>query len=197
MLMVLLSSAVRLVFESKVKISMPVAMEIQGAPTMDWTRFQTSECFLTLSQKQRMWLSIYVDTGDAWFATQLAYQCKTPEIAKRLSFKVKRSPKIRRALAEFRGDTRDPRADLIEKVERNLVAAEPGSVAAQRLLFQLERLKLTVEPVAPDPKPEPKRLGRPRKTIFKIGDICVQRGQKFRVTAVDDAGQPTEAVEVE
>lgn len=174
---------------------MPFAVPISPAPSITWERFQTSQNFLSLSEKQRLWLSIYLETGDFVFATSSAYKCASREIAKVMSYRVRRSPKIRRALAEFKGDTRDPRADLIETVERHLAASEPGSCAAQRLLGQLERLKLGGAPEV-EPAPEPKSTGRPR-TRFAIGDIVVQSGQKYRVTEVDSNGKIVNATEVE
>ena len=88
-----------------------------------------------------------------------------------MSYEVRKNPNVKAAIAEFLG--RNEREILLEEVEHHLRHAGDGSIAAQRLLAQKERLILGVAPeVEPEPS-APARIGRPR-THFSVGNIVVQ-----------------------
>jgi hypothetical protein len=173
---------------------------------------QTPE-FGKLSPKMATFLMRYVQdfistgTFDPLAATKEAYpKCKSDETARIFGYQLLANPKIIAALDCFFGNSPEraslkvvtSKADqnrkrLLKQVEANLKAAEPGSVAAQRLLAQKERLLgLGVEVNEPEDG-EPKV---PAHRKFKVGDRFTQHGHTGRVVAVDADGQPTQVEEI-
>ena len=163
---------------------------------------QRSE-FASLTVRQSVWVLVYVqhflDTEicDPVAATLAAYECKSEEIARTLSYQIQSSKSMRAVLARFFGEDVEEvqhdgeRAKVLRKVRKHLAAAEPGSVAAQRLVAQEERLVLGGKVSAPEE--EDATVPAVTAQRFSVGDICVQNGQRFRVTSVDPNGTPLTA----
>lgn len=172
---------------------MAVVAQVESKTPVNWETFQTSERFLVLTPKQRMWLAVFLGTNDPMFATKTAFRCATDQNAKIMSYEVRKNPNVKAALAEFQG--RDEREILLEEVQHHLRHAEEGSIAAQRLLAQKERLILgdhSGDDANVDDEPKPVvRIGRPRKR-YSVGELVQQSGHLGKVLAVDNAGHPTE-----
>jgi hypothetical protein len=157
-----------------------------------WNRLKNSTAWAALTESQKVFVTEFVATGSALLATKAGYHAKSDANARVLSYELAKNPTIVAALDVAAGKVKTDREILIEEVRRQLRAAERGSVAASKFSAQLERLllggKLEVEekPNAEAPKPR-----------LKVGDICVQSGQKYRVTAVNEDGQPIAADEVD
>ncbi len=112
--------------------------------------------FGRLSPKMSVWvltyLQHYIDTGilDTLLATNAAYQCQSEKTARVFGYQLLANPKIKAVLHRFFDEAQEPapvpmdpeRKKLIVLVRKQLRAAEPGSVAAQRLTSQLQGLIL-------------------------------------------------------
>jgi hypothetical protein len=170
---------------------------------------QTAE-FRRLTRKQAGWVSTYIqgylDTGifDSLAATKATYECCSLASFQALGSHLKSQPKIKAVVDLFLGSAhRDIAFDLVE-IQRAIDAADPGSIAAQRLIILKARLKhglrssLKNPAEAPTPQSEtskPQRVtpAAPTPSInrFQVGDIATQDGERYRITAVDENGKPT------
>jgi hypothetical protein len=123
---------------------------------MPLAQFKQSPEFRACTDKQQRWLLALVETGgDYTAATLTAYGSKNARQAQVFSYAVRDVPRVKAALDFYRGLT--PLDVLLEEVTRNLNRAEPGSVSAQRLLAQKERLirqSLGLAPVKDDDESE-------------------------------------------
>jgi hypothetical protein len=173
---------------------------------------QTVE-FRRLTRKQAGWVSTYIqgylETGifDSLAATKATYECCSLASFQALGSHLKSQPKIKAVVDLFLGSAhRDIAFDLLE-IQRAIDAADPGSIAAQRLIILKARLKhglrATVKNPAEAPAPQPE-TSTPQSDPapspdpeshesrrFKVGDIVTQDGERYRITAVDENGKPT------
>jgi hypothetical protein len=104
----------------------------------------------------------------------------------------------------------------LEQAQAQFRAAAPGSIAADRFHARIERLVAGVGPSpeaeapAENSKPQPGLVGHSDVQIFpsteavltvpdryQVGDIVPQKGHKYRITAIDENGQPTAADPIE
>jgi hypothetical protein len=139
-------------------------------------------------------------SGSALSATKAAYpKAKSDVNARVMGYELRKNKAIVAALDVAAGRVKTDRDILIETVQEQLKFAEKGSIAAAKLTVQLERLQIGIKAgrhellhEVPDAEPT-----EPSPARFKVGDICTQSGEKFRVTAIDSDGQVTEADEVE
>jgi hypothetical protein len=168
--------------------------------TVPWEVIWASSAWLGCSKPEQNWLTYVLANHDFLEATRLAYKCKSAQSNKVLSYELRRRESIKRVLAIAAGQTvavpdeqpkpkRDrAREKLVATVRKHLRAAQPGSIAASKLLSQLE--KLTV------PSPEPEASVVEESKHF-VGELVSQNGQNFRVTAVDDRGGIVDAEEAQ
>jgi hypothetical protein len=168
----------------------------QSLTVSSWDSLVASAAWQRLSAPRRVFVTALIasDCKDAHGAVRVAYPNVADESVRVLASQLKNNPKIAAALNVWK--PKDTRLELIELTEAHLAKAEPGGVAAQRLLAQLTQLKLKHVP-APEvePESEPAPVGRPRK--FKVGEFCVQDGQKFEITKIDSDGKIVDAREIE
>jgi hypothetical protein len=193
-----------------------IKSELQG--TMARAEFETTREFSRCSAKQKRWLQVMIENGgDPIQATVAAFDCASVTNAHIYSFAVRRSPKVQAALNLYLGKTE--RDLLLEKVRYNLKHAEPGSIAAQRLLAQEERLIHGIKPPAEDepaaenksktPAPASVRenatlqaaANKASPPRFHVGQIIADRDQKGivhtgRVLSVDADGQLLDVEEI-
>ncbi len=171
-----------------------------AAMTLDELK-ETSE-FAALSERMKLWMATLIETGDYTKATTTALNCKYPRT---YSYSTRKWPVVRAALDKFFGKT--PREMLIEEVTAHLRCAEPGSVAAQRLIAQKERLLLGGKPEVvetsadnddevTDSAPAAKISAK-----FYVGQLVTERGpdgvlHTGRVLSIDADGFPGEIEEV-
>jgi hypothetical protein len=182
-------------------------------PPLSLAELQASREYLTCSAKMQVWLTALVTNGFKYTdATVAAFDCKDRESARVFSYAVRNWPKIRAALNLYLG--KSEREILLDKVRAALRHTEAGGIAEQRLLAQEERLLFGGTTPAEDdetPKPKATAMGSPSDvqifppqevvlTVparYQVGDIVPQKGVKYRITAVDENGQPTAADPVE
>jgi len=135
---------------------------------MTRAEFEATREFSRCTAKQKVWLQTFIaNGGEAVQATVAAFNCTDVRHAQIYSYAVLRSLKIRAALNLYLGKSereietqkeQTSRAKLLRKVRQNLREAEPGSIAAQRLLAQEERLVFGGKSEAED---EPQTASKP------------------------------------
>lgn len=176
---------------------------------------QTAE-FRRLTRKQAGWVSTYIqgylDTGifDSLAATKATYECCSLASFQALGSHLKSQPKIKAVVDLFLGSAhRDIVFDLVE-IQRAIDAADPGSIAAQRLIVLKSRLKHGLraslknpaEAPAPQsetskPQPDPAPTQDPKAPkVFHVGQLVTHRDaagvvHTGRVVSVDANGRPT------
>jgi hypothetical protein len=190
-------------------------MPVKTEPGMNaYDLAQTIE-FSHLSARQAVWALTYVqnflDTGtcDSFLATKAAYKCASDETSRIFGYQVQANPKIRLVLNRFFGDSpeqavlKTERERLITIVRKQLKAAVPGSIAAEKFSAQLERLQLGIKlgpHVREDDNAEPEAEAS-SETTFHIGQLVTQRDEAGnlhtgRVMAIDSDGKATLVEEV-
>jgi hypothetical protein len=129
-------------------------------------------------------------------ATVTAFKCATRRIARVRSCAIRKSPFVRAALALLLGkaetdlvheDQRAQLTRLLHEVNRNLRAAEPGGVAAQRLLSQKENLIRSLAADESKTLPAAQASTPPR---FRVGDVLTQSGVDYEVIGLEPNGDP-------
>jgi hypothetical protein len=183
--------------------------------TPDKTRLTVEQVALSseyrrLTKRMQKWVCVYIqgflDTGewDPVKATQAAYTSANLNVARATTWRVKRHPQMKEVIDLFINSKKSPQELALEEMQRHLDAAEPGSVAAQRLLATkhalLRRMQADEDdaPLPPAP-PEPVTQTAPAPAAphrFKVGDIFTQDGVQYQTTSVDANGQPLTADEV-
>jgi hypothetical protein len=167
--------------------------------------------FAHLSPKMANWVRAYVknyiDSGklDPTTATKAAYDCRSDETARTFGYQLIGNPKIILALNRFFGNS--PEQAFLKEVERAIYNRKltVAQVRALELLCRVNgwanglprstdiRVGAQNEPEENTAPAVPPQTSRPR---FRVGDLCTQNGQTFRVTSVDANGQPLTAEEV-
>jgi len=170
---------------------MAIAAQTFEPQPMSWETFTASPYWKGLSPARQVWVTVYVSNGgDALAATKAAYPEAKEKSVRCMSYELRKTPEIVDALEFYRGGV--TREVLLAECRAQLRRAEPGSVSAQRLLSQLERLVLGIKPgprgVDEDTEPEV----APGK---KVGDIIYQGATKLRVTEVSATGKVLNAEE--
>lgn len=155
----------------------------------DWQLATHNPLWMRLSTKQRIFVSAFVcSNGDVKWAVGKAYPKAKKSSLSAMAWELLKSPRVRAVLDLY--DGRESHENLVTLVRDQLSHAEAGSVAAQRLLAQLERLTIKQyesENSAPsagsDATPVPSGPGdRPR---YAVGDIVEQGGHRFRIEAAE------------
>ena len=154
----------------------------------DWKLAAHSPAWQKLSPAQQVFVAAFVAlNGNAKEATRRAYPAvrSKPKSVQAMTWGLLKSPRVRAVLDLYEG--RGSREQLIELVRAHLEKADPGGVAAQRLLAQLQSLTLGYEsetpaPSGPDAAPAPGERQR-----FAVGDVIEQDGHRFQIQAVQIA----------
>jgi hypothetical protein len=173
---------------------MPTSSELKGVITL--AELQATPQFLDCSTKMQRWLTVLIETGSYFRATTEAFSCASERQAQIFSYAVRKWPKIRACLNLYLGRSaeqiriekeQEERRNLLRRVRRNLMKAEPGSVAAMRLLAQEERLLFGVKVTDDEAEtPAPPKTGH----RFAVGEILEQDGVCYEVTALAPNGDP-------
>ena len=150
--------------------------------TMAKTDFVKSAPYLALTECQRKWVDIFIETSDANLATRNAYGAKDDAYVAMFTRKTETSLRIIAALDLY--FARSPREKFLRDLQNDIAHSKGvAKIEARRLYAKM------VFGVDGPPTEEAEHR-------FKVGDICVQSGQKFRVTSIDANGQPLTADEV-
>jgi hypothetical protein len=153
-----------------------------------------SEQWKRLTPQQRVWVLKFIVSDDPIASTRTAYPTATDKSVKCMSYELRKNPGILSALDFYNGKT-DLEIDL-DEIQKQIDAAEPGSIAATKLIALKASLKRGVKPTSEEPETKSQATdGASPK--FNVGDICVQDGKKYRVTSIDVNGKPLTADEVE
>ena len=95
-----------------------------------------------LSVQQRFWLASYVQSGkDKTFATNCAYDV-SPSNARTMGYYVLKNRKVQAALARYKG----ARQVFLEKLQADLDASKPGSIARAKLQALIAEFAFEVKP---------------------------------------------------
>jgi hypothetical protein len=151
---------------------------------ISWDVMQASETWKRLTPQQRVWVLKFIASDDSIAATRTAYPTATDKSVKCMSYELRKNPGIVAALDFYNGKT-ELELDL-EEIQKQIDAAEPGSIAATKLIALKASLKRGVKSASEEPKATDESLAS------KIGDIVLVDGKKHRVTAVDENGKPTD-----
>jgi hypothetical protein len=166
----------------------------QTEPVISWNVMQASETWKRLTPQQRVWVLKFIASDDSIAATRMAYPTATDKSVKCMSYELRKNPGIVAALDFYNGKT-ELELDL-EEIQKQIDAAEPGSIAATKLIALKASLKRGVKSTVEEPDTKSKATDE-ASPKFKVGDICVQDGKKYRVTSIDANGKPLTADEVE
>jgi hypothetical protein len=155
-----------------------------------------------LSAQQRVWLTEYLTNGgDPIAAARVAYPDAKAKSQVAMSYQIPKSPALMDALTWWRWrDARNSRVEMIALIRQQIAKAEPGSVAATKLVSMLKTL---TQQSADDTEAKLETADSylietaAQDQQFSIGDIVVQDGQRYRVTSVDERGRPLTADEVQ
>ena len=180
-----------------------MAVETVSESAATWTRIEDSPAWARLTPQQRVWLASFVaSAGDALAATKTAYRTANDHQAQVMTWELQRKPAILDAIATANNTatTEPTKEQLISECKRQLRAAEPGSVAASRLLAQLERLTLPDKPAEEDRQlevtPSLIEVTETPKPKYAVGQRVSQRdangGVHYGVVrAIDANGKPS------
>jgi hypothetical protein len=148
-------------------------------------QFMTTPEFLACADKQRRWLQTLVESGFNYeLANATAFAHLTPRRALLYGYAVRRQPHVVAALQvyletteadELKARRQESVHQLLRQVRFQLRHAELGSVAAQRLLSQEERLllggRLKVED-DDEPAAEKQTLPTPTVSTNRVPPSC-------------------------
>ena len=136
---------------------------------MTFDEVRRTRLFQRLSVKLKLAAETYVaNGGDIKHATATAFNCASEENARILSYKIQKQLQPVFDLLYGRDD-REVRAELIALAKKQLAACEPGSVASQRFLSQIERLSLGGAMAEPKQVPDAKaKKGKPSAKTPKV-----------------------------
>jgi hypothetical protein len=140
---------------------MEMAVETVSAAET-WERLESSAAYAACTGQQRVYVvAVLANGGDSISACRAAYATRDAHQAQVMAWEVAKKPNVVDAIALANGTASEEptREQLIEECRRQLRRAKPGSVAASRLLFQLERLTM------PDAKPAEQEQPEPAKTV--------------------------------
>jgi hypothetical protein len=140
-----------------------------------------------LTEKQKRFTSLFIQSGDALFAVNSTYNCKTEWNAKLLSYEILKNPKVEAVLELYKPTTREEFfARLQKKIEHDdlsvaqiegikLLCAERGWAEPSNLP-RINGYKTTAERKAAATKSELKHF---------VGEIIHQADGDYEVLAVD------------
>jgi hypothetical protein len=139
--------------------------------------FHASKEFLALTDGQRKWIDVFIETSDANLATREAYGTNDDAYIAMFTRKIESSPRVIAALDLY--FARSPRDRFLRDLQ-NDIAHSTGiaRIEARRLYARITGLD------APNAETE--------QPVCKIGDVVLVEGVKHRVTATDANGRPTE-----
>jgi hypothetical protein len=141
-------------------------------------QFQHSTEWRALTVKQQKWLIVYLYTNDALAATKSAFSCATETNAKCLSREMQKHKAIVAALDAW--TEKSERQIALDKLQRNIDASKPGSVACAK--FYMKWLKMKFES---DSEAETEAATSDVDlTQPYVGKIVSQNGHNFKVTGV-------------
>jgi hypothetical protein len=149
------------------------------------------------AQWARLYIQEFIRTGifDHNAATKIVYPSPLPVRIRSTAHRLRHDPKVMAVVKLFLDSAEgNLAADLVE-IQRCIDVANPKSVACQRLIVLKARLKQRLHSEAGSPGENPKptvdagTFSAPSPDRFHIGEIVLQDGKDYRVTAVDDHGQ--------
>jgi hypothetical protein len=145
--------------------------------TMSKTDFVKSAPYLTLTEGQRKWVDIFIDTSDANRATGEAYGATDDAYVAMFTRKIETSPRVIAALDLY--FARSPRERFLRDLQNDIAHSTGVARIEARRLYA--KMVFGVD-------------GPPTEEIpfCKIGDIVLVEGVKHRVTAVDASGRATD-----
>jgi hypothetical protein len=160
---------------------------------------QTSEAWRALTPRLKRWLVYYiVHERNAVEATMATAKCKSELNAKLQSYKTRKHKNIKLCLDML--DEKSDRDIIVEGLRESVRHATPGSIASLRGYALLARLLLADKPPASESDDDwgsEQKKQKSRKQKFEVGQIVLQNGVKFRITALSADGKIEAATEVE
>jgi hypothetical protein len=177
-----------------------IQTKTERAPRMDVYKLSQTQEFSHLSPKMARFVMAYVktltdtDTVDPLAAVKYAYNTKNDESARTLGYELLANPKVILVLNLFFGVT--PSEAFLKQVERaiynpNLSVAQIDALKLYCDAHGIQRSGLGIAANKAHAANHGHEVAEPATGTaqhFKVGDICVQDGQRFRITSVDPNG---------
>jgi hypothetical protein len=191
-------------------------MAISPAAAITTAELHASKEYLALTEKQRVWLDVFISTQDAQQATKTAYK-SVGRYAQMFTYEIEANLRIRAALNLYWGRSKQEVLEeqrlrsvkqLVRATKFQLRHTEPGSTAAQRLTSQLQSLLLGGKVEAEDPEPAEvppaaaeNATPAPPKAKYFVGQLLDHLDNagvvvKVRVLNLDADGIPVDLEEV-
>lgn len=166
--------------------------------TMPLELLRLDQCFMRLTEKQKLLIESYVASGgDKVGSVLAAYHVKDRETARKMSYDSFSRPAVVEVLNAYWGLT--PFESFKRDVSR-AVRNKRLSVAQIRALELQARVNgwgIVNLPHLNRYAPSETSQAAQSETKFRVGEICTQDGQRFRVTSIDADGHPLTADAVE
>jgi hypothetical protein len=151
----------------------------QQSSTMAKEEFFKSAPYLSLTEGQRRWLELFIETQDANLSTRKAYGATDDAYIAMFTRKIETSPRIIAALDLY--FARSPREKFLRDLQNDIAHATGVAKIEARRLYAKMVFGVDGAPSSQAESP-----------VCKIGDIVLVDGVSHRVTAVDASGRPTD-----
>jgi hypothetical protein len=142
------------------------------------TDFVKSKEYLALTDGQRKWVEIFIETSDANRATREAYGANDDTYIAMFTRKTETSPRVLAALDLY--FARSPREKFLRDLQNDIAHSKGVARIEARRLFAKVTGLIDGAPVETEPR-------------FKVGDIATLDGKQYRVTAIREDGTVSEA----
>lgn len=155
---------------------------------MTFDEVRQTQMFRRKSAKLRLAAETYEKNGhDIVHATMTAFNCASEHNANILSYEVRK--KLQPIFDLLYGrDERELRAELIALAKKQLASCEPGSVASQRFLSQIERLSLGGAMTEPEQRDAKAKKAKPSMKTPKVPSAPEPRVPEGCTPLVDAQG---------
>jgi len=170
----------------------------------------TTAAFRVLKPRPAEWVKLYlqefIQTGifDHNAATKVVYPSPIPVRMRSTAHRLRNDPKVKAVVKFFMDSAEGNLAADLAEIQKHLDACEPGGIAAQQLLRLKNSLKrrarlegIDTEPEAPQVQAAPPSAEPIFPRRYQVGEVVPQKGVMYKITAVDENGQPTAATNVE
>jgi Terminase small subunit len=125
----------------------------------------TSERYRALTDRQKVFVTAYLASGNAVKAVREAYRCKSDQTARVMTYQLLQHPRVADCIAELKGKTE--RDIQIEGLRRDLWKCRPGGYERARFLSMYLQLTGLLKPPT-EAELRPDRQAKSRAKASKI-----------------------------
>lgn len=162
-------------------------------PVITLDELKSHPIWRDLTVRQQTMVESWIFSGDRVFAVRSAYNVKSAEVARVLSYEFFASPNVRSALNLFYGvterDERDrderKRKEFFDKLQRRILQGKVSIADAEMVKLVCQQRGWTT----PINLPSGKNGYIPVSRRHVVGEVVTQDGVKYRVTEVNTQGK--------